>query len=211
MRLLKFAVIFIAMTTAAFAEDWQFGATGGYGLFNNVNATGTAGTATAGSHPASWRAYFWAQTLHHSFTGEIHYEYMQSDLRLSSGGQKAQFSGYSNAIHYDVGWHTGGDESPVQFFVLLGGGIKEFAGTGAEEAYQPLSQFGYFTKTQQIKAMGTGGAGVTFALKSHLTLRVEVRDFITPFPTGVLTPAPGMKFGSLLNDVVPMVSIVYTK
>jgi hypothetical protein len=211
MRLLKFAVIFIAVTTAAFAEDWQFGATGGFSLLDTVSASGTPGTATAGFAPGFVAGAFLGQTLHRNFSGEIHYEYMQSNLKLSSAGQKAQFSGYSNAIHYDVAYHTGGSESPVQFFVLLGGGIKEFAGTGAEEAYQPLSQFGYFTKTNQIKAMGTGAAGVTFALNSHLTLRAEVRDFVTPFPTGVLTPAPGVKFGSLLNDVVPMISLVYTK
>jgi hypothetical protein len=148
MRLLKLAVIFIAVTTAAFAEDWQFGASGGFSLLNTVSATGTPGTATAGFAPGFVAGAFVAQPLHRKFSGEIHYEYMQSDLKLSSAGQTAKFSGYSNAIHYDVAYHTGDSESPVQFFALLGGGIKEFAGTGAEEAYQPLSQFGYFSKSK---------------------------------------------------------------
>ena len=37
--------------------------------------------------------------------------------------------------------------------------MKLFRGTGAEEAYQPLSQFGYFTKTQAIKPMISVGGG----------------------------------------------------
>jgi hypothetical protein len=34
---------------------------------------------------------------------------------------------------------------------------------------------------------------------------------MTAFPTSVLTPPPGVKYGNLLNDVGPMVSIVYLK
>ena len=99
----------------------------------------------------------------------------------------------------------------MQLFAALGGGMKDFVGNGTEAAYQPLSQFGYFTKTSTYKPMGTIAAGVTFALSSNLSLRAEVRDYMTAFPTAVLTPAPGVKFGSPLNEVVPMISIVYQK
>jgi hypothetical protein len=99
----------------------------------------------------------------------------------------------------------------VQFFGALGGGVKCFVGNGAEEASQPLSQYGYFTKAQTFKPMITTAAGLTWALKANLHLRVEVRDFTTAFPTAVLTPPPGVKYGSLLNEVAPMVSVVYLK
>ena len=36
-------------------------------------------------------------------------------------------------------------------------------------------------------------------------------DIATQFPTEVLTPAPGVKYSSWLNDVVPMVSLVFTR
>jgi hypothetical protein len=87
--------------------------------------------------------------------------------------------------------------------------MKLFRGTGAPEAYQPLSQIGYFTKTQAIKPMVSVGGGLTFQLAPRIFLRAEVRDFITAFPTQLITPAPGMKFGSLLNDIVPLVGITY--
>jgi hypothetical protein len=32
---------------------------------------------------------------------------------------------------------------------------------------------------------------------------------VTPFPKEVITPAPGMKAGRLLHDIVPMVGISY--
>jgi hypothetical protein len=91
----------------------------------------------------------------------------------------------------------------------MGAGLRIFRGTGTEEAYQPLYQFGYLTKTQQLKPMASVGAGVRFTLAHHFYLRTEFRDFITPFPTQVIAPAPGAKFGSILQDFVPMVAFSY--
>jgi hypothetical protein len=45
----------------------------------------------------------------------------------------------------------------VQFFAAAGGGMRIFQGTGTEAAYQPLSQFGYFTKTRVVKPMASVG------------------------------------------------------
>jgi hypothetical protein len=106
-------------------------------------------------------------------------------------------------------YHTNRKESRTQFFAVIGGGVKLFQGTGAPEAYQALSQIGYFTQTQVIKPMVSVGGGLTYQLAPRIFLRAEVRDFITAFPTQLITPAPGMKFGSLLNDIVPMVGITY--
>jgi hypothetical protein len=180
------------------------------GLLNNVAVTGAPGAATAGFAPGLVAGAFLGENLYNHFSGEIRYEYMQSDLQLKSAGQTATFNGNSQAIHYDVVYHTAG-ESPVRFFGAVGGGMKFFSGTEAEEAYQPLSQYGYFTKTQKAKPALTVAAGLTFKLGSKLHLRAEVRDFTSAFPTAVLTPPQGVKYGSLLNEVVPMVSLVYGK
>ncbi|MGD1068910.1 MAG: outer membrane beta-barrel protein [Bryobacteraceae bacterium] len=211
MRILRLAVLLLPAATAAFAQQWQFGAVGGAGLLNNVSASSPGGSATAGFAPGFVAGLFLGQKLHDHFSGEVRYEYMQSDLRLSGSGQTAQFSGAAHAIHYDVLYHTGDSESRTQFFGAVGGGMKDFIGNGTEEASQPLSQYGYFTKANSFKPMVAFGGGVTYQLRSNLYLRGEVRDYMTAFPTAVLTPAPGVKFGSLLHEIVPMVSIVYQK
>jgi hypothetical protein len=59
--------------------------------------------------------------------------------------------------------------------------------------------------------MATFGGGVNFKLSSHVSLRAEVRDYLTPFPKELITPAPGAKIGSFLNNIVPMVTISYEK
>jgi hypothetical protein len=112
-------------------------------------------------------------------------------------------------VHYDLILRTTPRRSRVQFFAALGGGMKIFRGTGAEAAYQPLSQFGYFTKTQALKPMASVGGGMKFFIARRVFLRTEFRDYITPFPKELIAPAPNAKFGSILNDFVPMVGLSY--
>ena len=206
MRVLTLSVFAMCAATAAFAQQWEFGAVAGGGFLNSVSASGGA---TAGFAPGLVAGALVGERLSSHISGEIRYEFFQSDLRLSSSGQTARFAGDAHAVHYDILYRVRNTESRVQFYGAVGGGMKIFRGTGAEEAFQPLSQYGYFTKTQEVKPMISAGGGVTFRLASKLMLRAEVRDFITPFPTQVLTPAPDVKFGSFLNDVVPMVALEY--
>ncbi|MEO8596868.1 MAG: hypothetical protein ABI759_26345 [Candidatus Solibacter sp.] len=203
---LKSILILTAAGTAAFSQQWEFGGTGGLGFLNTVNVGGSS-TATAGFQPgAAFGGYIgFNQSAH--FGGEIRYNYLQSNLKLKSGGTEATFSGMSHVVHYDLIIKTTRNEGKVQLFAALGGGMKYFQGTGKEAAYQPLSQFGYFTKTSQLKPMASVGGGVKFAITRNVFIRTEVRDYITAFPTELITPAPGTKYGSILHDIVPMVGI----
>jgi hypothetical protein len=99
----------------------------------------------------------------------------------------------------------------MQAFAAVGGGLKIYRGTGAQQAYQTNYQFGYMTNTQELKPMGDFGVGLRFELSPRVFLRTEIRDYITPFPEKIIAPAPGAKFGSILHDVVPTVSISYEK
>jgi len=209
MRSLIFSVGILAAATAASAQQWEFGAVGGGSLLSDVPVSGPAGKATAGFAPGAAFGAFFGENLYPHWTGEVRYEYLQSDLRLSSGGQTATFTGGAHAVHFDILYHTNRKESRTQFFASVGGGAKVFEGTGAPQAYQPLSQFGYFTKAQDVKPMVSVGGGLTYQLAPRIFLRAEIRDFLTAFPTQLITPAPGMKFGSLLNDIVPLVGITY--
>jgi hypothetical protein len=210
MRSLVLTVVILAAASAAFAQQWEFGAVGGGSLLSDVPVSGPAGKATAGFAPGAAFGVFFGENLYSHLTGEVRYEYLQSDLRISSGGQTtAPFTGGEHALHFDMVYHTNRKESRTQFFASLGGGVKVFRGTGAPEAYQALSQFGYLTQAQDIKPMVSVGGGLTYQLAPRIFLRAEIRDFITAFPTALITPAPGMKFGSLLNDIVPLVGITY--
>ena len=194
------------LSVVSFAQQWEFGGVAGGGFLNTVNATNSIGAATAGFNSGAAFGGYVGNNLYKHIGGELRYTYLQSDLKLSSGGQTASFSGQSHVIHYDLILHTR-NNNKVQLFAAAGGGMKIFRGTGTESAYQPLSQFGYFTKTQVLKPMASVGAGVKFAISRKVYLRTEFRDYITAFPKEVLTPPTGTKYGTLLHDFVPMVGL----
>lgn len=210
MRTIQLSVLLLAAAgTTCFAQQWEFGGGAGAGFVPGVGVTSSVGNATAGFQPGVSAGAFVGQNLYNHISGELHYAFLQSNLRLQGAGTEATFSGQAHVVHYDVVYHTNRKESRTQYYAAVGGGLKIFRGTGTEQAYQPLSQFGYFTKTQALKPMGTVAVGVRYALRPKVFLRTEIRDYITAFPTEIITPAPGAKYGSLLHDLVPMLTLSY--
>jgi hypothetical protein len=197
------------VAVAGRAQQWEFGGVGGGGFLSNVAVGGSAGSATAGFQTGAAFGAFFGNNPYGHVGGELRYAYLQNNLQLSSGGSTVSFAGMAHVLHYDLILRTGPRNSRAQFFAAIGGGMKLFRGTGAEEAYQPLSQFGYFTKTQALKPMASVGGGIRYFITRKVSLRTEFRDYITVFPTQLIAPAPGAKYGNILHDFVPMVGLSY--
>jgi hypothetical protein len=171
MQKIAVSVTFLALTAATcFGQKWEFGGVAGAGFLSNVNVSAPAGSATAGFQSGAAFGGFVGQNLYTHLSGELRYNYLQNDLHIKSGGTNATFNGNAHVFHYDLLWHTNRKSSRTQAFVAVGGGLKVFRGTGKEASYQPNSQFGYMTKTQQLKPMGVFGAGLRFQLKPHVFL-----------------------------------------
>ena len=210
MQTLRTILVLGAAAAGCFAQQWEFGAGAGGSFPTTVPVTAPGGSATAGFKTGAAFGAYLGQNLYKHVSGEIHYGFIMSDLRVKSGSAEATFSGQSHVLHYDVILHTGSREARTQAFVSLGGGLRVFRGTGTEAAYQPLNQYAYLTKTQELKPMGDVGVGVKLALSKKVSFRAEVRDYITPFPTKVVTPAANASFGgNILHDFVPMVSLIF--
>jgi len=211
MRTFGFSILLMATAAgSALAQQWEVGGIGGGSFLNTSSVSSPIGAATAGFQNGFVGGGFFGQNLYAHLTGEVRYEFFQSNLRISSGGTTATFSGLAHAIHYDLLWHTNRKNSPVQLFAALGGGMKVFYGTGAQQAYQVNYQYGYMTQTHEVKPMVSVGGGFTYRLSPRVYLRTEIRDFITPFPKKVITPpSSNVKYSSILNDLVPMVGVGY--
>jgi hypothetical protein len=210
MKTIAIGVVLLAAAAAcARAQQWEFGGLGGGAFLNTVSVSAPAGSATAGFQAGVVAGGFLGQNISNHIGGEIRYEYFQSNLELKAGGASATFSGQAHAVHYDLLFHTHSTTSSVQVYAAVGGGMKLFRGTGTEVAQQPLYQYGYFTKTQNVKPLLDFGGGVKFNITKRLFLRFEVRDFLTGFPTAVLTPPLNVKYGTILQDIVPMVGLSY--
>ena len=144
-----------------------------------------------------------------TLSGEIHYTYQMDDLKISSGSANATFTGVSHAVYYEFLYHPMKRRSKVQPFVAAGAGVKVFRGTGKEQAFQPLSNLAYLTKTQDLRPLVTAGGGLKYKISARVIFRAEVIDYITPFPAKVITPAPGAKVSGWLQDFVPLCGLSF--
>ncbi len=208
MKIIRFAIV-VFLAGACFAQQWEVGGGAGMSLTPGVSVNIPKSSATAGFQSGVAFGALLGQSLYRHIGGEVRYGFMQSNLQLKSGGDSATFSGQSHVLHYDVLLQTRRGDAPAQLFAAVGGGLKIFRGTGKEAAYQPLSQFGYFTKTLELKPMADFGAGIKLRLSHKWMLRAEFRDYLTTFPEEIIAPAPGAKFGKILHDFVPMVWVCY--
>ena len=139
--------------------------------------------------------------------GEFRYTYRKSDLKVTSGSASAKFRGDSHAAHYDLLFHLRPRESKVRPFFAIGGGLKVYRGTDVESSRQTLSNLAVLTHTQEVKPLLSVGAGVRKKLGRAAALRLDFRDYITPFPKQVIAPGPGARIGGWVHDFVGLVGL----
>lgn len=187
---------------ACWAQKWELGVLGGGSFYNTASVTAGSLSGDAGIKSGAAIGAFVGSNSR-LFGGELRYEYFTGDLKVSSGGNEATYSAMAHAIHYDVLFHLMPLGSPIRPFVEGGGGVKVYEGTGNPTAAgQPLSNLALLTHTHETKGLATAGAGVKFKIGSRMLFRLEVQDFITPFPRQVIAPAPGAKISGILNNIV---------
>jgi len=192
----------LAVAPAALGQSWEVGFGGGGTFSTSTTVQNPSGNGSAGFAPGFAVSAWLGNNVNNSVGGEFRYDYERTDLRLSSGGTTVNFGGQTNAVHYDVVLHMAPAESHIRPFIVAGAGVKLFSGTGTEEAFQPLSNLALLTKTSQIEPVVSVGGGVKIALSHSAVLRLEVHDYLSPYPTNVIAPAPGSKIGGWLSDLV---------
>jgi outer membrane protein W len=198
------------LAPSALAQSWEVGGGVGGGFYTSQDVTSSAGSASAKLQTGvAGGAWLTNNSLGH-WSGELRYEYQMGDLALSSGGTTATFGAHTQQFHYDLLWHARPSESRIRPYVGVGAGVKLYQGTGAQVAYQPLSNYALLTQQQDLTPLVSAGGGVKFQISQHVQLRLDVHDYLTPFPKNVITPNAGARVGGWLQDIVPMVGISYT-
>lgn len=192
------------------AQRYELGGIGGFGIQKGLTAkTSNAGADTGFKTDAAFGVVLGGD-MYDRLSGEIRYLYRLGDSRVASGGQETTFTSRAHIVHYDFVYHFSSRESKIRPFVAVGSGVKIFQGTGTEQAFQPLSQFILLTKKTETQPLISLGGGVKWNIKSHLRVRIELRDYLTPPPKKVLTPAPGASISGWLHDILPMAGLSYT-
>jgi hypothetical protein len=207
---LMFLALAAAATPAAFAQKWEVGIGAGGSFLTSETITNPAGNADAGRDPGLAVSAWLDNNIGSGvFGGELRYDHEAGDLKLSSGGTTVKFASQSNAIHYDVVVNFASSESAVRPFIEGGAGVKWYTGTGTEQVYQPLSNIAVFSDVKDLRALVSVGAGLKFNIAKSVLLRLEVHDYLTPFPNQLIAPMPGSSVGGWLNDIVAQVGIGY--
>jgi len=202
--------IWIAVLTtaaAAFAQGWEAGAAGGGGFNRTSAVTGPAGSARAGVAVAPAFGVYLGQDVSPRFGGEIRYTFRPGDLRLSSGGTKVSFGADSHLVHYDLLLYGAPKGRHIRPFLAVGAGARLTRGTGQEAPYQPLMEHALLTRTRQVQAVASLGAGIKMTFGKKMMFRAEFRDYASPFPTSVIAPAGGAKIHGWLHDIVSLVGL----
>jgi len=199
-----------ALTPAAFAQKWEVGFGAGGSFLTSQTVTNPAGNADATRDPglalSAWLDNNIGSGL---FGGELRFDHEMGDLKLTSGGTTVKFGSQSNAIHYDFIYNFASSESAVRPFVAAGGGVKWFSGTGTEQVYQPLSNIAVFSDVRDLRPMASVGGGVKFNIAKSTLLRLEVHDYLTPFPSKLIAPVAGSSVSGWLQDFVVMAGLSF--
>jgi outer membrane protein W len=207
------SLMFLALAAAvpaAFAQKWEVGIGAGGSFLTSETISNPAGDASATRDPGLAVSAWLDNNIGSGvFGGELRYDHENGDLKLSSDGTTVKFASQSNAIHYDVVVNFAPSESAVRPYIAAGAGVKWYTGTGTEQVYQPLSNIAAFSDVRDLRALISFGAGVKFNIAKSVLLRLEVHDYLTPFPTQLFAPAPGSSVGGWINDVVAQVGIGY--
>jgi hypothetical protein len=189
------------------AQEFELGGAAGYGFYRNVTITRGAATAKAGFDRGFSFSAVGGHDMHRLVGGELRYSYRDNGLKISSGGRDFTMSGKAHIVHYDALIHAAPKQARVRPFLAFGGGIKYYRGTGTEQEFQRLEDFAVLTRTSELQPMLSLGGGIKFRITKHALLRVDFRDYMTPFPSRVILPRGGAAASGWLHDLTPMLGI----
>jgi hypothetical protein len=202
--------LFVAASVLSGQVQWEAGGFLGGGIYNNVSADRSSASASAGFGHGPVAGAFLTQHLYPHVSGEIRYAFQSNNLRLDAGGRDASFRGESHAVHYDFLIHTRPHGARVRPFILAGAGMKRYKGTGAETMTQPLWEYAMLTRAAEWKPLVTFGGGVSWQFKERLRFRIEVRDYLTPFPARLIEPRMGTDIHGWLHAIAPAAGLSIT-
>jgi hypothetical protein len=193
----------------AVAQKWEVGASGGGSFYTSNDVVKGNASVKASFDPGFVASFFVSQEMGRSWGGDLRYSFARNDAKLDGAGSKATFGAQSHAIHYDFLLHFSPAGSKTRPYISFGAGIRHFRGTGPESLTQPLSEFALLTKSTDTTPMASVGFGVKFRVGKNANVRVEVKDYITPQPTKLITPNRGASLSGWIHNFLPMVGVSY--
>ena len=201
------SIVLIA-PAAMMAGDWQVMGGAGFGVYHYLGFRTAAGSAQAGIGSRYALSAAVDRQFGSRFAVEGAYLFQDGDFEISSGSQKTAYDANAHAVHGDLLMYLRRREPALRPYVAGGAGVKVYRGLETPGP-RPLGEFGSFAQTDDTRPMVTFGGGVDWAFTSRFGLRLDVRDYATPFPTSVIVPAAGANLSGWLHGLVGTLSITF--
>jgi hypothetical protein len=202
------AGVLLAFAGACPAQ-WELGAAAGYGLYRNASVYALEGKAAAGVRNRFALSVVLSEERFERIGGELRYTYQDGDPFLRSGGVQTNLQGQSHALHYDVLVHFRRPEARLRPYFAAGVGAKLFVVTGPPNPTAPLGGIARLTTHDDLRWLATPGFGLKWYARRGLCVRVDFRDYITPFPKKLIAPAPLATPRGFLQQFTPLVGVSY--
>jgi hypothetical protein len=199
------ALVFFAVPVSA--QHWEVGGAAAYGFYRDATVFSRAGTAAIGIRDRYGLSAVLTENRFKRVSGEIRYLYHDGDPFLQAGAQRVVVEGQSHTIHYDALVHIPWQWKGLQTFAALGGGAKVYRVSGPVDPRAPLQAFAAFRPGMDTQPVLSVGAGLRYPIREGIYLRVDFRDYVTPFPGGMATPATGGNIRGIMHQFTPMVGL----
>ncbi len=193
----------------AAAQQYEFGASIGYGLYRTGTIYGPGTKITAGIRNRFAAGAVIGEDLYKHISGEFRYIYHDGHPFLSGAGVKADIQGQSHTFTYDLLFHFKDREHKIRPFVAAGAGLKDYVIAGPEPAPQPIPGVASLRARDELHFVVSLGGGVKYRLARHVIARFDFRDYLTTFPKRQMAPAPGGTARGIFQQFTPLFGLSY--
>jgi hypothetical protein len=191
----------------ALAQTWEIGGAAGFGFYRDATLTGPDSTGRAGFGPRFALGALAGKSLGEHFAIEGRYTFQDGDLEIVSHGAQANLDGDASAFLAELAYSPRPRHARLRPFLAAGGGLKLLRGTDPVPATEPLTDLALLHRATQAVGLCTFGGGLKLHVASHWWLRLDLRDYLTPFPNQVISADPGVRLPARLHDFVPTLGI----
>jgi opacity protein-like surface antigen len=207
---MKYLAAILFSATAALAQQFEMGASIGYGFYRDGTIYSDSGTAQAGIRNRFAAGIVLGDEFTDYVSAEFNYLYHDGHPFLQAPGVNSDIQGQSDALTVGLLFHFKKRDHRFRPFVAGGAGAKEYVIAGPEPFPQPIPQIASLTDNDVWKVVFTAGGGVKLRVIPHMELRAEFRDYLTTFPRQEIVPALHNTARGIFEQFTPLVGVSYT-
>jgi hypothetical protein len=210
MRFALFTVVAAsALSLPCLAQEWELGATGGYGWNSNPSIVAPVGSIQSGFTSRGVMGVVFGQNMYEHVGGEVRWLYQFGGPELRFQGQQVNATGHSNLITYDLLFHLTNREARIRPFLAGGAGVKIFTGNQLRAVGLPGVGSAVLIPCTQVEPAISVGGGLKYRVAKHGLLRLDFRTYMSPLPDRILRPIGLAQVHGWVYNFVPLGGISY--